>query len=151
MTEPQNYNNHVKLDPLFHFFASPLLLLCVVIGIALSVIELQAGVSIASVLRSIWYLAFPLGVLALGMKARMYPLKVQDRVIAVEVERRYERLGGRANAPLAEKLKPSQLVGLRFASDEELVALADRAAAENLPSKSIKQAVRNWRADHRRI
>jgi hypothetical protein len=39
------------------------------------------------------------------------------------------------------------VIALRFASDEEFVALARKAAEENLTNDAIKRAVKNWRAD----
>jgi hypothetical protein len=44
-----------------------------------------------------------------------------------------------------------QIVGLRFASDGEFVALARRGAEDGLAQKDIKQAVKNWRADTDRV
>lgn len=148
---PQSYANHARFDPLFHFVAFPLLLVLLLLTCVLAVMSLRAGVSAASVLMALWMLTtWALMFLAL-LFARSYALKVQDRLIAVEVERRYERLGGTKTAPLAERLEPGQLVALRFASDGELVALADRAAAESMKSADIKRAITSWRADHRRV
>jgi hypothetical protein len=48
-------------------------------------------------------------------------------------------------------LTKHQIIALRFAQDDELVALADRAVKENLKPSEIKQAVQNWKADHNRI
>jgi hypothetical protein len=48
-------------------------------------------------------------------------------------------------------LKPAQLVGLRFASDEEVPGLARRCAAGDLKSSGdVKKQIRNWRADYLR-
>ncbi len=51
---------------------------------------------------------------------------------------------------LDSRLTLRQIIGLRFASDEEFVALAKRAIEENLSENDIKKAVKNWRADHHR-
>jgi hypothetical protein len=44
-----------------------------------------------------------------------------------------------------------QIVGLRFASDGEFAALAQRAADESLTPDAIKRSVKNWKADHDRM
>jgi len=49
-------------------------------------------------------------------------------------------------------LEPGQLVGLRFASDEEAPGLARRCAAGDLKTLGdVKKQIRNWRADHLRV
>jgi hypothetical protein len=78
---------------------------------------------------------------------RTFALKVQDRAIRAEENLRHYVLTGKL---LDARLTPSQIVGLRFASDAEFVELAKRAAETNMDSKAIKQAVKNWRADHYR-
>ena len=148
---PQSYANHSRFDPLFHYVAFSLLVVMLLLTCVLVIMTLRAGLGAASVLMAAWMLTtWAMAFLAL-LFARSYALKVQDRVIAIEVERRYERLGGTKTSPLAERLEPGQLVALRFASDGELVALADRAAAESMKSADIKKAITSWRADHRRV
>jgi hypothetical protein len=43
------------------------------------------------------------------------------------------------------------LIGLRFAGDDEVVALAKLALEENLTRKQIKQRIGNWRSDDWRV
>jgi hypothetical protein len=78
----------------------------------------------------------------------MYALKVQDRVIRAEENFRHFLLTGK---PLDSRIKMRQIIALRFASDEELPVLAQRAIQENLSEKEIKKAIINWRADYKRI
>lgn len=53
--------------------------------------------------------------------------------------------------PLSKGLTVRQIIGLRFASDEEFLALADRAEKENLSENDIKKAIVNWRPDMYRV
>jgi hypothetical protein len=82
------------------------------------------------------------------MKARVYGLADQDRIIRLE-----ERLRIAALVPGAEvqRLSTRQLIALRFASDTELPALVRRTLAEGLDPKSIKQSIVVWRPDYHRI
>lgn len=81
---------------------------------------------------------------------RSYTVKLQDRIILLEMKVRCaEVLAAGADAKLA-RLRPKQVVALRFASDEELGALLDRAVAEDLSPQVIKQAIRAWRPDYNR-
>jgi hypothetical protein len=80
--------------------------------------------------------------------ARMFAVKAQDRAIRAEENLRHFVMTGKLLDP---RLTAKQIVGLRFASDEEFVALARRAAEDGLAQKDIKQAVKNWRADTDRV
>ena len=88
-----------------------------------------------------------LAVIELGWISRAYTVKLQDRIIMLEMKvRAAELLPAGQDAQLA-KLSSKQIAALRFASDEELGALLERAARENMAPKDIKAAVRTWRPD----
>ena len=43
------------------------------------------------------------------------------------------------------------MIGLRFAADDEVLALAKQALEENLNRKQIKQRIKSWRPDYWRV
>src|SRR4051812_40340713 len=141
--KPQSLANHAKFDPLFHFFLAPLALLMVIGGIWAVVRD--PG------MHSLRYLVFTIWLVVLLLRVRTYPLKVQDRVIRLEERLRLATVlpdGLRQRVP---ELSESQLIGLRFAPDDELPALVQRALNEKLPPKEIKTSIRNWRPDYWRL
>lgn len=73
---------------------------------------------------------------------------MQDRIVRSEENFRHYVLTG---APLDSKLTTSQIIALRFASDDEFPVLCQRALEENLSMDQIKQAIRSWRADRFRV
>jgi len=83
-------------------------------------------------------------VMCLTFISRLYIVRLQDRIIRLEMQVRLMRLG--CESAFA-RLSVRQLVALRFASDAELPALVNRAIAENLTSTQIKQAIGDWQAD----
>jgi hypothetical protein len=94
--------------------------------------------------------AIILAILELGWISRIYTVKLQDRIIMLEVKvRAAELLAAGQDAQLA-KLSSKQIAALRFASDDEFGTLLERAARENLPPKEIKAAIKTWRADPHR-
>jgi len=82
---------------------------------------------------------------------RSYALKLQNRIILNEMRNRYFHLTGKTFEEKEKELRLGQIIGLRFASDEELLPLIDRAIAEKLTSKEIKQQIKNWRGDYLRV
>ena len=80
--------------------------------------------------------------------ARRFALKAQDRAIRAEENFRHFILTGK---PLDSRLRMSQIIALRFASDEEFPPLAKRAADEKLIAKEIKATIKNWKADYYRV
>jgi uncharacterized protein DUF6526 len=91
-----------------------------------------------------------LAVATLVLMSRSYIVRLQDRIILLEMKvRGAELLTPEQEARLAS-LKTKQIVALRFASDAELAALVDRAARENMTPDQIKQAIKTWRPDYLR-
>jgi hypothetical protein len=145
MTEnkPQNLANHSRFDPLFHFFLAPVFIFAAVGGL-IHLIRYPSYHSAA-------FFVISVAALVALTKMRMYSLKVQDRVIRLE-ERL--RLGGLCPEPLRSRipeLTERQLIALRFASDAEAPALAQRALTEKLSPADIKKAIQNWRSDYWRV
>jgi hypothetical protein len=140
----QNFANHAKYVPAFHFFVLPVLFL----NIGWSVFRWKA--SLWSTDGAIWVLT-SVAIMVGFLFARLFALSVQDRVIRLEERQRCARLlPADLQARIAE-FEPGQLVALRFASDGELPALARKVLDEKLKDrKAIKQLVKSWRADYLR-
>lgn len=141
--QSQTYENHVRYDPPFHFFAIPVL----AIGVGFAVWRAIQ----APVLDSIVNLAVMLAVFVTAFKMRIYSLKVQDRVIRLEERLRLMKVLPPAQQGAIPKLSESQLIGLRFASDAELPGLVDKSLANNWERADIKKAIGTWRADYWRV
>lgn len=139
----QQFSNHKRIHPFYHYFLLPLLLG----GVVYSAIHFAGSIGGDYQLPLLLLLAF---VLLFGAVAliRLYALKLQDRLIRQEENFRHHLLTGK---PLDGRLRTGQIVALRFASDTEFPSLAQRAVEENLAPKQIKQSIQAWRADHRRI
>jgi hypothetical protein len=93
-------------------------------------------------------LLIPVFMIVHWIYTRKFALVAQDRAIRAEEALRHFILTGK---PIDPKLRLGQVIALRFASDEELPALAKRAVEEGLTSKQIKEAIKNWRADTHRV
>lgn len=140
----QNFSNHAKYFPLFHFVVLPIL-----------------AFNFFAQIHIWWHAGFPLhgflpvltsfGILGLAFAARLMALKVQDRVIRLEETLRFERLLPADLKPRISEFTPGQFVALRFAGDAELPELARKVLTDKITDgKAIKQMVKNWRADYLR-
>ena len=89
--------------------------------------------------------------IVLLFRLRQYPLKVQDRVIRLEERLRLQSLAPAEWHTQIYRLTEDQLIGLRFAGDDEVVELAKQALEHNLNRKQIKERIKNWRADYWRV
>ncbi|HRG25726.1 MAG TPA: DUF6526 family protein [Chitinophagaceae bacterium] len=139
----QHYSNHTRYVPLWHFFTS-IIILAILGGSIVNLLHADAATHYSAALL----LLVAIVLVMLFVYARLFALKAQDRAIRAEENLRHFVLTGKL---LDKKLRTSQVIALRFASDEEFVALAQKAAAENMPPKQIKQAVKQWKADYHRV
>ena len=142
MKAPQNFTNHSRLHPFYHYFIAPL----AIGGVLASGWMLLCNTN--TVWQSLLLFFISLTLASTAALLRLYALKVQDRVIRSEENLRHFRLTGSA---LNQNLRMSQIIALRFASDDEFPALTARALNEKLTAKQIKEAIINWRADYWRI
>jgi len=140
---PQSYENHRRLDPVYHYVAFGIFL-------AYFVMALVALIRTPSLDHG-WQLLLSVGLILLLGKVRSYALHNQDRIIRLEESLRLERLLPEALRPRIQELKPGQLVSLRFASDEELPTLVEKTLAESRDRESIKKQIKTWRGDTFRI
>jgi hypothetical protein len=152
MREPQNFSNHTKIVPAFHYFLLPVLFINL----------LGASYWVYTTARHAWG-PFPLfyailnlflaiSLLILAFLTRLFALGVQDRVIRLEERLRYQQLLPEDLKARINEFTTRQLVALRFASDTELPALARKVLDEKVKErKAIKQMIQNWRADYQRI
>lgn len=140
---PQSLKNHARLDPLFHIFTAGLYAANLVFAV-ISEVRHPDWVST-------WYLVISLLVIVPILKIRLYPLKVQDRVIRLEERLRLQALAPPQWHAQIYKLSEDQLIALRFAGDDEVVELAKQALEHNLNRKQIKERIKSWRPDEWRV
>jgi len=141
--KPQTFANHGRTDPLFHFIVLP------VFGLS----------AIAATVHFLWrpsahsaaFFVVSVAAAIAITKIRMYPLRVQDRVIRLEERLRLQALAPAEWHAQIYRLTEDQLIGLRFAADDEVVELAKQALEHNLNRKQIKERIKSWRPDTWRV
>jgi len=139
----QNFKNHAKLVPGFHYVGL-LSILALLIG---SFINLShsapENLYSASLICLVAFIA-----VILWIYTRTFSLKAQDRAIRAEENLRYYVMTGKL---FPQELTVQQIIALRFAPDTEFLALVEKAIKENLSNKEIKLAIQNWKADYYRV
>lgn len=139
----QNYRNHARFFPLFHFFVVPVLVLNVLNGI-----------------RHVWMspnrstafgLLVAIALVMAALASRLMALKVQDRVIRLELQGRMRGVLPADLQTRMHQLTPAQMVALRFASDRELADLVRDVLDGKLANqKAIKGRIEDWQGDYLR-
>ncbi|HLY40063.1 MAG TPA: DUF6526 family protein [Terracidiphilus sp.] len=143
MSKPQDFKHHARFDPLYHFF----LAVVAIASIVMAIIHVFRHPSFYAG----WMVVLAIAALVLLFRLRTYPLKVQDRVIRLEEQLRLQSLAPPEWRGQIHRLTEDQLIGLRFAGDDEVVELAKQALEQHLNRKQIKERIRNWRADEWRV
>lgn len=136
----QNFENHAKIVPAFHYFVLPVL----AINLGWSINRVAHHFSADSLIS----LLVAAALMLLAFYGRLFALRVQDRVIRLEMQLRLQNLLPPDQRVRTPEFTVAQLVALRFASDAELPGLARRVLDENLNDrKAIKKMIQNWQAD----
>ncbi len=140
---PQSLKNHNRFDPYFHLVTLSALVTNLVVAIVYLIHHFG--------FYSAWLVFLSIVVFVPYFILRIYPLKVQDRVIRLEERLRLQALAPAEWHTQIYKLTEDQLIGLRFAGDGEVVELAKQALEHQLNRKQIKERIKNWRADNWRV
>lgn len=137
----QNFKNHTQIVWSYYLTTGVPIIVLLVIAVKKVLSENE---------RDFGWILLLIGWILLSMlfRSRGFALKAQDRAIRAEESLRYFMLTGK---PIDKRITLSQIIALRFASNEEMPSLVERAAVEGLSNKQIKQLVRNWRADWHRV
>ena len=143
--EQQHYGNHVRKVPKAYYAGVLLLLLVMIMAVIFSC---NYTAAMGGWLLPISIASMSLAGLFMAAFTRTFALKVQDRAIRAEENLRHFMLTGK---PLDAALSLPQIIALRFASDAELPALADRAVKEKLSNRQIKESIQHWKADRHRV
>lgn len=144
MAEQQNYANHIRWYPLFHFVVVPLL--------ALNFLSHTVRLFMAPSWTLGFWTLLSITLILLALAARLMSLKAQDRVIRLEERLRYREVLTPELAKKASDLPVLQIIALRFAPDDELAELVSQVIDGKLnTSKEIKMAIKNWKGDYLRV
>jgi hypothetical protein len=139
----QDFKHHGRYDPLFHFFLAWIFLANVIVAVVHAIHHPS--------FTCWWLVVLAVAIFLMLFKLRSYPLKVQDRVIRLEERLRLQALAPAQWHAQIYRLTEDQLIGLRFASDDEVVELAKQALEQNLNRKQIKERIKSWRPDFWRV
>ncbi len=140
----QNYSTHRRFVPIYHYVLA-LFTLAVLIG---AFVNLFKSVGTTGLYSASLIALMSLNGLLTFFFMRVFALKAQDRAIRAEENLRSFAATGKLLDP---KLTTRQIVGLRFAGDDECAELAKKAAENNMSEDDIKKAIKNWKADEYRV
>ena len=140
----QSYSNHRRSFPLYHFVALPIL----GANVAVTIVQAARHPDPASA----WSVVVALALVAGLVANRASALIVQGRVIGLEMRL---RLAASLSPELRSRipdLRLRQLIGLRFAGDDELPTLVERCLRGELSTAdAVKREIRDWRPDFVRV
>jgi uncharacterized protein YacL len=143
MEQAQNYKNHTRIIPMFHIGVLGIF----TVNCLWTAYRLTGGATGQAAMD----LLVAIGLLLLAITVRSMILRIQDRLIRLEMRLRLREV---LTADLHGKipaLTTRQLIALRFASDAEMPALVREVLAGTLAtSKDIKLRIKDWQGDFSR-
>ena len=134
-TRTQSYDNHTYFPTMTPVAGLPGVVAFLLLGL---------GMARQPTVQNLALICLAFSVIVLALISRAYTVRLQDRIVRLEMQLRLERLGREHDFP---QLSTAQLAALRFASNAELPGLLDRSLAENLTPDQIKRAVCDWQPD----
>ncbi len=139
----QTLANHSKMVPGYHYL-TPGLIVVTLLWAAWNLIRRPDLSTAIAVL-------FVIAVAGTTYYARVFALKVQDRLIRLEERQRMAALFPEDLRGRIDELSVSQMVALRFASDGELADLVREVLDQGIHQRTeIKKKIREWRPDYQR-
>jgi hypothetical protein len=142
--KPQSFENHARFVPLYHGFVLSALAVNLLWSCYKAVVAFSADRLVAALVAA--------ALVVLTFYARMFAVCVQDRVIRLEMRLRLRALLPADLQARIGEFTLSQLIGLRFASDAELPALAAQVLRDNIQDRTaIKKMIKDWQADYLRV
>jgi len=143
----QDYKHHIRYYTTHHFIFYPVVCaaasVCGYFALMTESRHRLIWIAITGTLLVIAWLSY--------MLRQHYALNNQNRIVRLEMRFRYYVLTQKRFEPLEAQLSFGQVAALRFASDDELADLTQRAVKENLSPNDIKKAIRVWMPDHMRV
>jgi hypothetical protein len=141
MPREQNYANHKRYLPLYHFIVVPLFALNFIATLVYAFRHPGAK-------WNWWQVVVAVALLLFVWAARLMALTVQNRVIRLEETLRLQRVLPDDLRGRVAELRTSQLIALRFCSDEELPDMCRAVLNGDVQgSDEIKRRVKTWRPD----
>ena len=141
--QQQSFENHAMVVPAYHYVAFGFVTINLLWNLYQTAVAFSPGqlVSLLAAMALVMALVY----------ARIFALKVQDRLIRLEMRLRLATLAPDLDSRLGD-FTVNQLCSLRFASDGELPVLARKVLSERLDDrKAIKRQIRDWQADNWRV
>lgn len=146
----QSLKNHRKYYPLHHFIFYPVSLVLLLVSLFQVFININHNHSFVMIWSAISTVVVLMIVLSFMLRQH-YALGLQDRLIIDEFKFRYFALSGNRLESLPYQFSDSQIFALRFSEDEDLLDLMNKTIENDWLSSQIKQNIKNWKADNKRI
>ena len=141
----QTFENHIRYYTPHHFVYYPVVILFLIFSVytAFTSEDQLIWAFISAIFVILFCLAF--------MLRQHYALTLQNRIVRLELRYRYFSLTGNRLEYFENRLSDEQLFALRFAPDDELKDLIEKALLENLSGTEIKKAIKLWKGDYHRV